>query len=35
MTLHRPFILDDRDRGLFRVHRQAFVSDEVLRLERE
>jgi p-cumate 2,3-dioxygenase alpha subunit len=35
VTLHRPFILDDRDRGLFRVHRQAFVSDEVLRLERE
>jgi p-cumate 2,3-dioxygenase alpha subunit len=35
VTLHQPLVIDDRDRGLFRVHRQAFVSDEVLRMERE
>lgn len=34
MTLHEPFVVEDRERGLFRVHRQAFVSDEILRLER-
>jgi p-cumate 2,3-dioxygenase subunit alpha len=35
MALHSPLIVDDRDRGLFRVHRSAFVSEEILQLERE
>ncbi|MFG2039827.1 aromatic ring-hydroxylating dioxygenase subunit alpha [Dactylosporangium sp. NPDC048998] len=28
------FVIDDRERGLFRVNREVFVSDEVLDLER-
>jgi p-cumate 2,3-dioxygenase subunit alpha len=35
MTSQAPLVVDDRERGLFRVHRSAFVSDEILRLERE
>ena len=35
MGLHTPFIIDDQDRGLFQVHRQAFTSDEILALERD
>ncbi|MGW1783701.1 aromatic ring-hydroxylating oxygenase subunit alpha [Streptomyces sp. NPDC002143] len=35
MTLHSPLVVDDRDHGLFRVHRSAFVSEEIVQLERE
>jgi phenylpropionate dioxygenase-like ring-hydroxylating dioxygenase large terminal subunit len=35
VTLHKPLIVDDEARGLFRVHRSAFVSEDVLALERE
>jgi p-cumate 2,3-dioxygenase subunit alpha len=34
MTLHSPMMVDDRAHGLFRVHRSAFTSDEVLERER-
>jgi phenylpropionate dioxygenase-like ring-hydroxylating dioxygenase large terminal subunit len=30
-----PLVIDDRSRGLFRVHRSAFVSGEILRREKE
>jgi len=35
VTAQSPLVIDDADRGLFRVHRSAFVDDEILRLERE
>ena len=35
MTIRAPLVVDDRERGLFRVHRSVFVSDEVLQRERE
>src|SRR5712664_867271 len=35
MGIHAPLIVDDRERGLFRVHRSAFTSEEILELERE
>lgn len=35
MTVSNPLIIDDRDAGLFRVHRQVFVSDEILELEKK
>ena len=35
MAIQSPLIIDDRERGLFRVHRSAFTSEEILALERE
>jgi p-cumate 2,3-dioxygenase alpha subunit len=35
MGIHSPLVIDDRERGLFRVHRSAFTSEEILALERE
>ncbi|PAL24241.1 Rieske 2Fe-2S domain-containing protein [Sphingopyxis sp. GW247-27LB] len=31
----RPWIIDDRQRGIFRVARRAFVEDEILLMERD
>ncbi|MGE3301487.1 MAG: Rieske 2Fe-2S domain-containing protein [Hyphomonadaceae bacterium] len=30
-----PLLLDDRESGIFRINRRAFVDEEILRLERE
>jgi p-cumate 2,3-dioxygenase alpha subunit len=30
-----PLVIDDTERGLFQVHRSAFVDDDILALERE
>jgi p-cumate 2,3-dioxygenase subunit alpha len=35
MATPENLVLDDRDRGLFRVHRRAFTSTEVLAAERD
>jgi hypothetical protein len=35
MSVEERLIIDDRERGLFRVHRSAMTSVEVLELERE
>ena len=35
MSVHSPLVVDDRENGLFRVHRSAFTSDEILALEKE
>jgi p-cumate 2,3-dioxygenase subunit alpha len=35
MTVTTPLVVDDRERGRFRVHRSAFVSEEILQLECE
>ena len=35
MMTGRQFVDDNRERGVFRVHRSAMTSDEVYRLERE
>jgi p-cumate 2,3-dioxygenase alpha subunit len=34
-SLPSQFVIDDRERGLFRVHRSAMTSQEVFELERE
>jgi p-cumate 2,3-dioxygenase alpha subunit len=35
MSETKPYIVDDRARGLFRVNREVFVSEDVLALERK
>ncbi|MGE3301905.1 MAG: SRPBCC family protein [Hyphomonadaceae bacterium] len=35
MQANTPLILDERETGIFRVNRRAFVDQEILRLERE
>lgn len=35
MTFHHPLVVDDEQRGLFRVHRSAFTSPEILAAEQE
>jgi Rieske [2Fe-2S] domain len=35
MNVAMPLVVDDRSRGLFRVHRSAFASEEILEMERE
>lgn len=36
MSVYRnDYVIDDRDQSIFQVNREAFVSEEILRLERE